>query len=89
MGRKITLDLNPELSRFLSQEQSRLQSTYGIKVTDKEILYTLIELHRLRVMSEAEERDSLLWYYDRVIRDDNAPKAARTPQSSRTPRFSG
>ena len=88
MGRNVLLHLTPELSRFLSQEQSRLKSTYGIKVTDREILCTLLELHRLRVMSEAEERDSLLWYYDRVIRDDRAPKATRTPQSSRSPRFS-
>lgn len=90
MTRRITLDLNPDHSRFLSQEKSRLRIQYGLKVNEQDILRTLVEQHRLRVLHSAEEDESIIWYYENLRRGHEtfgySPTArAATPITAETP----
>lgn len=91
MSRNIVIELDPDTSRFLNQEKSRLYTQYNIKVTPKDIILTLLRQHKLRVLSEADETEAMLWYYDIMKAQDeytNAPGTAETTEH-RTTRANG
>jgi len=83
-GRRISLELKPELSRFMQQERSRLKTQYGLNVTNHDIIRTLLEQHRLRVMNAAEEDKAMLWYYQKLedLERDTATAAARAAETA-------
>jgi hypothetical protein len=61
---KLIIRIGHSHARFLSQEQKRLRTQYGIKLSQGEIVEVLIEQHKLRFIQVAEEDpDSLIWFY--------------------------
>ncbi len=61
---KFYLRIGHSHARFLSQEQKRLRTQYGIKLSHSEIVEVLIEQHKLRFMQVGDEDpDSLIWFY--------------------------
>jgi hypothetical protein len=64
--RKIIVELNQDMSLFLTQERSRLYTQYGLRVTPSDILKTLLYQHKMRIIQAVEEDESLLWYHDKL-----------------------
>lgn len=83
-GRRVVIDLKPELSRFLEQERSRIRTQYGLRVSGPDIIRALLEQHRLRVMNAAEEDSALLWYYQR-LKEREIDSAASPTSTSGAP----
>lgn len=84
MSRLLQISIDSDMSRFLNQEVSRLNVKYGIRVTPRDILMTLLRQHSLRVVSEAEEEEAILWYYDNLKEHNEA--ASTTSSSERNSR---
>lgn len=84
MARRVTIELKPEQSRFLDQERSRLLTQHKLRVSNQDIIRTLIEQHRLRVMQAAEEDKAYLWYYERLKEHERDTAAAGATSATRT-----
>lgn len=53
-----TIELSEDDVKFLDKERKRLRSSYGVKLTSKQVLAAIIELHRIKLRSLPEQEDA-------------------------------